>query len=168
MSKTKKVVIISLYSAALVALKLALMVLPNIELVTFMFIIYGLTLPAQMTLMISVIFVSVETIMWGFGDWSFGYMWIWPIWILMIYSIKKIIKERPYFWALISAMWGFIFGILFALNHGIFYGLNYSFVYWVKGLNFDLIHVLSNYILTLVLFEPVLKLFKTQHRRMIK
>ncbi len=163
MSNTKKIVIIGLYSAALVALKVSLMALPNIELVTFLFIMYGLTLPFNMTLMISIVFVIIESLAWGFGDWSIGYLWIWPTWIVIIYLLKPILKEKKYLWSITSGLWGLLFGILFAVNHGLFYGFNYSMIYWLKGINFDLIHVVSNYVLTLILFQPILKLFKAQH-----
>ncbi len=164
MKSTKKIVMIALYSASLVALKMALMWLPNVELVTFLMIIYGLTLPFDMTIMISFIFVLIEALIWGVGDWVIGYIWIWPLWVVLVYLMKPLLQERRYGWAIVSGLWGFLFGVLFALNHGLLYGFNYSFVYWLKGINFDLIHVISNYIVTLILFQPVLNLLKNQHK----
>lgn len=160
---TKQVVQVGLYSAALIALQVALSSLPNIEVVSFLFVIYGITLSLKMNLAIAFVFVSIQMMVWGFGDWVIGYYWIWPIWSLIIYFLKPLLKENHYAWALMSGAWGILFGILFAVNHGIFYGFNYSLAYWIKGLSFDLIHIVSNYIIMLILFNPVLKLFK-EHR----
>lgn len=160
MKKTQNIVLVGLYSAVLLVLQLALMTLPNIELVSFLFIIYGLTLPFKMSLMISFVFVILQALVHGFGDWVIAYIWIWPLWVTFIYLLKPIIKERTYGWAIISGLWGILFGMLFAINHGIFYGFNFSMIYWIKGLSFDLIHLVSNYLITLLLFEPTLKHFK--------
>ena len=145
--KTKQVVYVGIYSATLFAIQIALSSLPNVELVSFLFVIYGLSLSFKMNLAISFVFVTLEVIAWGFGDWAIGYYWIWPL------------------WALFSGLWGILFGLLFAINHGLFYGFHYSLAYWIKGLSFDLIHVISNYIIMLILFNPVLKLFKENHRK---
>ncbi len=162
--KTKQVVQVAMYSAALVALQVALASLPNVEVVSFLFVIYGITLSLKMNLAISFVFVTIQMLVWGAGDWVIGYYWIWPTWTLIIALFKSILKENTYGWALLSGFWGILFGLLFALNHGLFYGFNYSFIYWIKGLSFDLIHTISNYIIMLILYKPVLNLFKQHHQ----
>lgn len=163
--KTKQVVYVGIYSATLFAIQIALSSLPNVELVSFLFVIYGLSLSFKMNLAISFVFVTLEVIAWGFGDWAIGYYWIWPLWALLIHLIKPLLKEDAYKWALFIGLWGILFGLLFAINHGLFYGFHYSLAYWIKGLSFDLIHVISNYIIMLILFNPVLKLFKENHQK---
>ncbi len=163
MKKTHTVVIVGFYSATLVALQVALSSLPNVELVSFLFVIFGLTLGFKTNLTIALVFSIVEMLVWGFGDWVIGYLWIWPLWTGVIAVLKPLLKESTYLWSITNAIWGFLFGALFAINHGLFYGFNFSVAYWIKGLPFDVIHALSNYIVMLILFKPILNLFKKHH-----
>ncbi|HZJ87333.1 MAG TPA: hypothetical protein VFC75_03825 [Erysipelothrix sp.] len=165
MKKTHTVVIVGFYSATLLALQVALSSLPNVEIVSFLFVIYGLTLGLTTNLMIAFVFSIIEMLTWGFGDWVIGYLWIWPLWTVMIALLKPVVKENTYIWSLINGLWGFLFGMLFAINHGLFYGFNFSIAYWIKGIPFDIIHALSNYIVMLVLFKPILRLFKEHHQK---
>lgn len=164
MKQTKQIVHVGFYSAVLVALQVGLSSLPNIELVSFLFVIYGISLGLKLNLFIAFVFVILEMLMWGFGDWVIGYAWIWPLWTLLIALFKSLLKQNPYLWALMSGLWGMVFGGLFAINHGFFYGFNFSLAYWIKGLSFDLIHAASNYLIMLILFKPVLNTFKQNHQ----
>ena len=161
MKPTLKIVLIGLFSRLLVALQVALAFLPNVELVTFLMLMYALLLPASMSVFISLVFATLEMLVWGLtGDWVVGYYWIWLVWIGLIYTLKPVLKHNHYSWALVSGLWGFLFGMLFAINHGIFYGLQFSFIYWVRGISFDIIHAISNYIIVLVLFKPSYNILK--------
>lgn len=160
MKNTYQIVIIGLLSAIVFALQVALASLPNVELVTLLLLVYSLTLPLFSSILISIIFTTLEMLIWGFGDWVVGYFWIWPLWNIVAYFLKPIIKENLYYWAIISGLWGAIFGGLFAINHGIFYGFSYSLAYWLRGIPFDIIHAISNYVITLILFVPTLKVVK--------
>ena len=160
MKPTVHIVVIGLLSALLVIMQVALAFLPNVELVSLLFIIYGLTLPLSSNLLIGFVFVVLEALVWGMGDWVFGYLWIWLIWIGLIYTLKPILKTNPYFWALTSGLWGILFGLLFAINHGLFYGFNYSLIYWIRSIPFDITHTISNYVITFILFKPLHELIQ--------
>ncbi len=159
MKATYRIVLIGLLSALLLVMQVALSMIPNVELVTFLLIIYSLFLPFSMTALIVLVFVTLQMLAWGMGDWVIGYYWIWLFWIGLIYTLKPILKDNMYLWALLSGTWGVLFGILFAINHGILYGFNFSLIYWVKGISFDIIHAISNYIIVLILYHPTSSLF---------
>ncbi len=154
MKPTLKIVLIGLFSGLLVVLQVALAPLPNIELVTFLMLMYTLFLPFSMSILIVLVFVTLEMLTWGMGDWVIGYYWIWLVWIGLVYTLKPILKQNHFSWALLSGFWGILFGMLFAINHGFFYGFKFSLIYWIKGISFDIIHTISNYIIVLVLFKP--------------
>lgn len=164
-NKSKDVVDIAFSSAILVALQVSLSFLPNIELVSFLFIIYGLVFNLQKNIAISFVFVTLQMLIWGAGDWVIGYYWIWALWVFIINLIKNINKDNYYLWAITNGLWGILFGILFSINHGFFYGFGFSLVYWTKGLPFDMIHTISNYVITVVVFKPVLTVFKKHYKR---
>lgn len=161
-----RLLLVGLLSATLFVSQLALSALPNVELVSFFIVIFTLTLPLSTSLFIVIIFVTLQMMTWGLGDWVFGYLWIWPMLVLFTKLMQPINRENSHFWALFSGFWGFLFGALFALHQGILYGMQYSFIYWVRGISFDIIHAIANYILMLLLFHPVLKLFKQLTNRL--
>lgn len=160
MKTTHRLILIGLLSALLVVVQVALAAIPNVELVSFLFLMYAITLPLSMSLSIAVVFVTLQALVWGMGDWVIGYYWIWPFWVVLIHLLKRVNKTNEFRWAILSSIWGFLFGILFAINHGILYGLNFSIAYWIKGISFDIIHAISNYIVIIVLFVPTQKLFE--------
>lgn len=164
MKETYKIILVGLLSAILVALQVGLASIPNVELVSFLLLIYALIFPLSMNILITFVFVTIEMLVWGMGDWVIGYYWIWPIWVVLIFFLKPIIKENHFGWSMVCGVWGVLFGALFAINHGIFYGFNFSIAYWIKGIPFDIIHTVSNYVITLVLFKPVIKLFKQLYK----
>src|SRR5690554_8007104 len=159
MKPTFKIVLVGLLSALLLVMQVSFSAIPNVELVSFLFIIYAMSFPFSMNVLISVVFVTLQMLVWGMGDWVIGYYWIWIVWVILIFIFKPILKNNTYLWAILSGMWGFLFGILFAVNHGLFYGLNYSLIYWIKGISFDIIHAISNYIIVIILLSPTSKLF---------
>ena len=160
MKTTHRIILIGLLSALLVVVQVALAAIPNVELVSFLFLMYAITLPLSMSLSIAVVFATLQMLVWGMGDWVIGYYWIWAFWVILVYLLKRLNLTSEYRWALLSGLWGFLFGILFAVNHGVLYGLNYSVAYWIKGVSFDIIHAISNYIVVVVLFVPTHKLFE--------
>ena len=160
-SRTKEVVTIGMSSAIIVALQVALSPFPNIELVTTLFIFYSLTLPARTVVATASVFTTVQALVWGVGDWVIGYYWIWNLWVLLVVLLKPKIGRDYYKWALLSGFWGLIFGALFALNHGIFYGFNFSIAYWLRGIPFDLVHSISNYLITLITLPPLMRVAET-------
>lgn len=161
MISLKKLILIALLAAGALVIQISLAVLPNIELVSLWFLIIALSLPKKESLLVVFIFSLLEGLVWGFGDWVIGYLWIWSLWVWITSLLHPLIKERTHPWALVGAAFGLLFGLLFALQHALLYGFNMGLVYWLRGIPFDILHAFGNYTLILLLFRPL-------HRTSIK
>ena len=73
--------------------------LPNIELVTLLFILYTLAFGKKVFLMIYV-FVLLEGIFYGFGLWWLNYTYIWTVQALVTLVFRK--QTSPLFWSVLS------------------------------------------------------------------
>lgn len=155
--KVKDLVLIGILSATITAGKLALSFIPNIEIVTLLFITYTLVFGYRKSLFMSLIFTTTEIFIYGFNTWLLGYYLIWPLLILSTALMKRLIKSE-YGYAILGALFGYAFGFFFALVESLFYGIAYGWAYWLRGLLFDLIHGTSNFIIILTLLNPLKKL----------
>ena len=155
MKTIKELVLIAFLVATIEAAKLAIYYLPNIELVTLLFILYASVFPKRIAFITSFMFVTFEMVIWGVGEWLIGYYIAWPLLVLLVIILKSIFKTNRDFWALFAGAYGLLFGLLFALIHALFYGISFGIAYWIKGLTFDLIHCFSNYIIVLLLYKPL-------------
>ncbi len=161
--RIKDIVIIGMLTALLVAAKYSLDFLPNIELVTTFIIIYTLLLRKK-ALYIITVFIVLQGLLYGFGLWWLNYMYIW----FVLYALATVFrKERsPFLWAILSGGFGFSFGALCSIPYffmglpggTIQNGFQTAFAYWIAGIPFDLVHGISNFFVTLVLFKPVYKI----------
>lgn len=165
MITVRKLVLLALLAASALAMQFALSFLPNIELVTLWFLLIGLTLSFKESLIVVFVFTFLEALVWGFGDWVLGYLWIWTAWIILVRLFKPLLKDKTHAWALLGAFYGFVFGFLFAVQHAVLYGFNMGVVYWIRGISFDIIHAFSNYSLILILFSPISKVFNNLLRK---
>lgn len=153
----RDITLIGILSATLTASKLALSFIPNVEIVTLLFIVYTTTFELKKSLLVSFIFTTTEILLYGFSTWLIVYYLIWPILILVTTLIKNKIKSE-YGYAILGAIFGYTFGAFFAVGESLFYGLAYGWAYWIRGLLFDLIHGTSNFIIILILYKPITSL----------
>lgn len=152
--KIRDITLIGVLSASITAGKLALSFVPNIEVVTLLFIVYTVVFGLRKSLFISVIFTTTEIFLYGFSTWLLVYFFIWPLLVIMTGLLKDRIKSE-YGYAIIGAIFGYGFGLFFAVMESFFYGAAYGWVYWVKGIPFDLLHGTSNFIIILMLYNPI-------------
>lgn len=155
--KIRDIALIGILSATITAGKLALSFIPNVEIVTLLFIIYTIVFGTKKTLFISVIFTSTEILIYGFSTWLLVYYFIWPLLIIITGLLNKRVRSE-YSYATIGAIFGYAFGIFFAVVESFFYGVAYGWTYWIRGLPFDLLHGTSNFILILVLYKPIMNI----------
>src|SRR5699024_5547665 len=124
--------------ATITAGKLVLSFIPNVEIVTLLFIVYTIVFGMRKRLLVSVIFSTTEILLYGFSTWLLGYYLVWPL-LIIVTGIVNRSTESEYAYAIIGAIFGYAFGGLFAIVESIFYGLTYGWVYWLRGIPFDLI-----------------------------
>jgi len=154
--KARDVAFIGLLSASITAGKMVLSFVPNVEVVSLLFILYTVTFGLKRSLMVSIIFTTTEIFIYGFSTWLLVYYLIWPMLIIITATIKKTIKSE-YGYATIAGLFGLFFGVFFAVIESFFYGYAYGIAYWIRGIPFDVLHGVSNFIIVLVLFKPMEK-----------
>lgn len=152
--KAKDIVLIGILSATITAGKLALSFVPNIEIVTLLFIVYTIVFGHKKTLFVALIFSTTEIFIYGFNTWLLVYYFIWPLLILLTEVMKRRLKSE-YGYAALGALFGYTFGFFAAVVESFFYGIAYGWTYWIRGLLFDLIHGTSNFIIILILLNPL-------------
>ena len=139
-------------TAAAFAGQIAMSFLPNIEIVTLLFILYTLVLGKKVFLVIYA-FVLLEGIFYGFGLWWLNYLYIWTILAIVVLMFRK--QDSVLFWSIISGFYGLTYGALCSLIHLFIGGPNTAFAYWVSGLGFDVTHCIGNVVVCLILFKPL-------------
>lgn len=150
--KIKDIAVIGMLSAILLTVQVALRILPNIELVSLLIILYTLVL-GRKALYIIYIFVLLEGVIYGFGLWWFNYLYIWTILYVIVRMLRK--NHSLYLWSFVSGMYGLCFGALCSIPYFIAGGTASGLAYWVAGFPFDAIHGISNITITLILFKPL-------------
>lgn len=163
--KAKDIVVIGVMTAVVEAAKTALAFLPNIELVTFLFVIFTIvfgrkTLPAVFA------FVGLECFVWGLNIWVINYLYVWPLLVVITLLIRRTGSRSAFVYAILCGAFGLGFGALCAIPYLFIGGPVMMASWWVAGIPFDLIHGVSNFILCLVLFHPILLIVEKCRRFM--
>lgn len=159
-TKAKDVALVGIMIAIIEAAKLSLAALPNIELVSFLIIMFTLHF-GKKTFFAIPAFIVIEVLIFGFEPmWVTAYLYIWPLLYLLTLIFSK--SKSAFNMALLSGFFGLIFGFLCsfpylfmstALNPTA--SLSSAIAYWIAGIPFDVIHGVSNFIIMLVLYTPV-------------
>lgn len=166
MKPVLRIVLLAALTASVLAAQIGLSFLPNVELVSLLLLIYAIHLPFKDALMVGILFAVLEALVWGFGDWVVGYMWIWPLWMIMARLLAPLNKDSSDRWAIAGGVWGLLFGFLFSIQHAVLYGFTMGIAYWLRGISFDIIHAVSNYILILLLYKPLSLQFERLYQRL--
>ena len=82
------IAILGVMVATMTSFKYAMSLLPNIEPVSLLIILYTLFLGPKVIYAI-IVFVLVEGLIYGFGSWWFSYLYIWPILAILTHFIGK-------------------------------------------------------------------------------
>lgn len=151
---TKNIVLIALFSAIIFVSQIVLASVPNVNVVTLLFIVYTYNLGFKKTYLILFVFNVLMGITYGFGYWIIGYFWIYGILIILSKIFTKLFKDNSLQWSLFGLFYGFLFGFLFAINDSYFVGVN-LIAYYIRGIPFDIIHGFSNMLALLFLFTPL-------------
>lgn len=149
----KDIALIGIMTATLTASKMALAFLPNVEIVSLLIIVFTLTFGFKIFYSI-IIFICIETFIWGMGTWSIMYLYIWPLLALITYVFRK--QDSVWFWSIVSGMFGLGFGALCSILYLIIGGVRTAFAWWISGIPLDIIHCISNFVLAMVLYKPLM------------
>lgn len=163
----KDLVVIGLMVATIEVAKMTLAFLPNIELTSFLLILYTLTFGLK-TLPAIPVFILIEGSVYGFSLWWLMYLYAWPLLVGLTLLMKK--NTSVWFWSILSGLFGLFFGALcsipyffigaFGAGGSIRAGLIQQATWWVAGIPWDLVHCAGNFTLMLVLYHPIRRILK--------
>ena len=148
----KELAELSLLAAASFTGKMVLSFVPNVHPVALMLIVitevYGFK-----AFYCCAIYVALEILCFGFGMWSIAYLYIWAVLVFVCLCLRKIASRLT--WTAVACMHGLLFGAMCSIPYFVTGGIGAGISYWVAGIPYDLIHGLSNAVLTFLLY-PVL------------
>lgn len=137
--------------------KFVMSFLPNIEPVSLMIMLFMVTYGIRGLFPVGV-YVMLEVLVYGIGLWNINYIYVWPILAFAALALRKM--QDPLAWALLSGIFGLLFGALCAPVDVVIGGFSYALAKWVSGIPFDLLHCVGNFCIALFLFAPMRKLLK--------
>ena len=153
--KINEMCVYGLLGTLLFVLKFAMSSLPNIEPVSLLLISYTIIYGIK-TVYPLAIYVLLEIIIYGFSLWSIGYLYIWLTLVMAVIVIRKIFNNKnQIIWALVSGIFGLIFGALYIPLYIVSGGYTFAITWWISGLPYDIIHCISNFVLCVILFKPI-------------
>ena len=89
--------------------KFVMSMLPNIEPVSLLVMVYAVVLGPKALYPIYV-YVLLEILVYGLGDWNIMYLYTWPLLWLAAWLLRAM--EAPLGWAMLSGCFGLLFGAL--------------------------------------------------------
>jgi len=97
-------------------------------------------------------------LVYGFGRWWFSYLYVWPILPAAVFLIYKNNAPRPFGISLLSGIFGMLFGFFCSGFYLISGGPGAAFTWWAAGIPYDIVHGTGNFLLSLILFQPLYRL----------
>lgn len=151
---------VGLMIAVIEACKLFMQGFPNIEMTSFLVILFTLHY-GRLSLYAIPAFILIEGIIYGFGLWWIMYLYAWPLLALVTRAFSRV--DSAFFFAMVSGIFGLFFGFLCAIPYffigfaggGFPQGIAQMLAWWVAGIPFDLIHGVSNFVIMFVLYRPM-------------
>ena len=150
-----EVVLFGILGALTFALKFAMAGLPNIEPVSLLMMVFGVTFGLK-ALYPCYVYVAMEILTFGIGTWNINYLYIWAILVVAAWFMRK--SQQPLAWALLSGVFGLAFGAFCAPVDVAIGGWSYALSKWISGIPFDVLHCAGNFFLALILWKPLHKL----------
>lgn len=155
--KAKDITLIGMMIAVIEVCKVVMAGIPNVELTSFWIIVFCACFGKKMFYTIPA-FILIEGLMYGFGLWWFQYLIAWPV--LGIVASRFRNTDSAFGWALISGIFGLFFGVLCAVPYLFMGGLKTAIAWWIAGIPWDLVHGVANFVIMLVLYNPVSNVMK--------
>lgn len=137
--------------------KVAMSFLPNIEPVSLLVMLYAVVF-GRKGLYPVYLYILMEILFYGIQLWNINYLYIWAVLFIGARMMKG--SESPLAWALLSGVFGLLFGALCAPVYLFSGGVGFAVSWWVSGIPFDLLHCGGNFVMALVLFVPLKKLLQ--------
>ena len=151
----REVVLFGVLGALMFALQVVMSPLPNIEPVSLLVMLFAVVFGWK-SLYAVYVFVTMEILFYGFNLWNVYYLYIWTILAVAAILMRK--TEQPLAWALLSAVFGLLFGALCGIVDVFIGGFAYAVAKWTSGILFDITHCVGNFVIAILLFAPLRRL----------
>ena len=165
----REMTIFSMLGAIMYASKMIMEVAPNIHLLGA-FIVAFTVVYRKKALYPIYIFVFLIGLSNGFNAWWLPYLYIWTVlWAAVMLLPRKIPKMwQPFIYMSVSAVHGFLYGILYAPVQAVMFGLNFEgTLAWIAtGLPWDMIHGVSNFFCG-ILIVPIISVLRLAEKSQI-
>jgi len=137
--------------------------LPNIEPVSLCVMLYAVVFGKKWVYPVY-LYVVLEILFYGISLWNINYLYIWAVLAIAAGILRKM--EGSLSWALLSGIFGLLFGALCGIVDVFIGGFGYALTKWISGIPFDIAHCAGNFFITLVLFNPMRNLLEKQYAKM--
>ena len=152
-----EICILALMGALIFATKFALAGIPNVNLNTLL-IILCVVFFGWRTLWAVFVYVMLEGLVFGFSLWWFSYLYAWPLVTAAAMAFRR--NTSVLTWAAVGGFCGLCFGPVMYLLYFALFGWGTALTMWVAGIPYDLVHCISNFVLILVLYPPLYRVFR--------
>ena len=161
----RQTVLFGILGALTFAAKWVMSALPNIEPVSLMVMLFAVTFGLKAVYPMYV-YVVMEFLFYGINTWSICYLYIWLILALGAWLLKS--SSHPLSWAILSGVFGLLFGALCGIVDIFIGGFAYAAAKWTSGILYDIYHCVGNFVIALFLFCPLRDLMQKLYARMRK
>lgn len=158
----REVALFGILGALTFGAKVAMSFLPNIEPVSLFVMLYAVVFGRKSIYPIY-LYVLLEILFYGIQLWNINYLYVWAILALGAWLLRK--SENGLAWALLSGVFGLLFGFLCAPVYLFSGGLGFAVSWWISGIPFDLLHCAGNFVMALVLFMPLRRLLEKLYHK---
>lgn len=165
--------LVGIMAATLECGKLALAVIPNVEIVTVLTALYGYCFGAA-GVVAAFVFVTIEPWIWGFGSWLISYYIYWPLVSAVFLVLGKIRMKNRFVITGAAILLTLFFGVLTSLvDVGLFTGSFDNFwyrfgIYYMRGIGFYAIQLAFNAAVFVALFPMLSEKLGNLKRKIFK
>lgn len=151
MKNARTLVFYSVCAAIVIASKEVLAFLPNVELVSFLLIMFALSFNRMGSFIIAIIFCFAQMAFYGVGLWTPMYFIVWPL-LTIVVSINRRFLNTYLKCAILSGIFGLAFGFFFSLPYFVV-SIQTGWIYFLRGIPFDLVHGTANFVIMILLYD---------------
>ena len=158
----REITLFGVLGAMTFAAKYVMAFLPNIEPVSLLVMLFAVTF-GKKALYPIFLYVAMEILFYGLGTWNVMYLYIWPCLGILAYGLREM--KSPLGWAVLSGVFGLMFGALCMPVDMVIGGPGYALSKWISGIPFDIAHCIGNFAMALILFSPMRTLMEKMNLR---
>ena len=158
-------VLFGILGAFTFAAKYVMSFLPNIEPVSLMVMRFAVVFGKKWVYPVY-LYVAMEILFYGINLWNLNYLYIWAVLAVAACLLRDM--KHPLGWALLAGVFGLLFGALCGIVDVFIGGTTYALSKWISGIPFDIAHCAGNFIIVLVIFQPLRELLEKLYRKMCR